>query len=347
VDPDDGPGVAAMSQQEAPRGDRSSRIMRKALFTTLAGGVTYLITNLAVQPGIESITLSTFIGGVTLVVQFLIDFEGQLKAVERGMQAHATETRRLIDDNFGKINEATRLYDRIERSAASSEVIHFINSISDLTSDRPPLVRQLARNGIEQMSLNLWRLSTRSDVILKGEDQEYLLNLTASAAVSIDATCIAAVDVGVDGVSGGLWSSDLGQPYLDWQEEAVNRGVAIRRVFIVHGTNLADDDGLIDLLQQQQDKGIQVRVLEPVQAARFGTSARSDFVLFDHEVGYETNYNVFVGDEGPQTIQNTRLTQTDVPVLIRQFENLWKAASEPSPRPSTIGGDAANAASAA
>ena len=35
------------------------------------------------------------------------------------------------------------------------------------------------------------------------------------------------------GLDGGLWTSDLGQRYLELQREAITRKVRIRRIFVV------------------------------------------------------------------------------------------------------------------
>ena len=50
---------------------------------------------------------------------------------------------------------------------------------------------------------------------------------------SIDAISLSTVDAGVLGLDGALWTSDLGQRYLELQREATIRNVRIRRIFVV------------------------------------------------------------------------------------------------------------------
>ena len=70
-------------------------ITRKIVITATTGGLAYLVTNLTDQEPIESLTLSAFIGGVALVVQFLVDFDTRLRSVERHQLHHESMMRDL------------------------------------------------------------------------------------------------------------------------------------------------------------------------------------------------------------------------------------------------------------
>jgi hypothetical protein len=87
------------------------KVIRKILITLIAGGITYLITNRTNAPTIWVLTISIFIGGVVLVVQFLNDFEKRLEKVERERAAHLSEIRLMIKEEFaetGKFIEGFR-----------------------------------------------------------------------------------------------------------------------------------------------------------------------------------------------------------------------------------------------
>ncbi len=66
-------------------------LLRKVGTTTLTAGIAYVITSLVDKPNIAGFTLSVLIGGITLIVQFLNDFENRLQAVEEHQAAtHGT-----------------------------------------------------------------------------------------------------------------------------------------------------------------------------------------------------------------------------------------------------------------
>ena len=63
-------------------GDRST-VVRTAVVTVVAGGLAFLVGGALDQPPAISVTLSIVVGGITLMVRFLIEFERRLAAVER------------------------------------------------------------------------------------------------------------------------------------------------------------------------------------------------------------------------------------------------------------------------
>jgi hypothetical protein len=82
------------------------KVIRKILFTVLVGGLAYLITNMVASEQSQGwgIIVSVFIGGVTLVVQFLNDFEKRLEKVEKERAAHLNEIRLMIKEEFAGAN---------------------------------------------------------------------------------------------------------------------------------------------------------------------------------------------------------------------------------------------------
>jgi hypothetical protein len=310
-------------------------ILIKAMVTGVTGGVAYLITNLADQPQIWGLTLSAFIGGVTLVIQFLIDFENRLKAVEDRQSRHATKIERLVREGFSKINEATELFGLVEASAFRTDVVtQLVRHSTQIDPGSHPLIYDFAQTEITRMSEFLKELSEGGDVTYDGEDRDWLLALARNTRSTIDATSLSMSDSDGNGqVDEGLWNSDLGQRYLEAQRDAVDRGVAIRRVFILDRPELARDPNVRKACELQQEIGIEVRLLDPAAIPGKRRSSVFDFVVFDGVISYELVPASKIGIDMGTVIANTRLVLRPhrVAERIQGFKDLWAAAKEMEP----------------
>lgn len=323
--------------------DARGRIIRKVILTLITGGLAYFLTSLADQPAMYSVVFSVFVGGVTLVVDFLVEFDNRLKVVEDGLVAHSTRTEafvrdkfltieRMVEEKFSKINEATELFGLVEASAVRTDLVtQLVRHSTRINPDSPPIVYEFAQSEISRISAFLRELGAGSDVTYDGEDRDWLLGLARNARSTIDATSLTTVDAGgARYTDDGLWVSDLGQRYLEAQRDAIRRGVGVRRVFIVDQPDLAKDSGLLAECARQHEIGIEVRVLDPTSNPRLRKSSLFDFVLFDKEISYETTpASRMEGDHRP-TIVNTRLVRrrSRVQDLIKQYEELWNSAAE-------------------
>lgn len=310
--------------------DQTSRVTRKIIMTILTGGAAYLITNLTAQPPIWALTVSVFIGGVTLVVQFLVDFDDRLEAVEIGHALHAERMEELLQQRFASINEATELFGLVEQSPVRAEVVtELVRNSTRIGPDTPPLISAFAQSELHRVSDLLKDLSKGGEVTYDGEDRDWLLGLTRNVSSSIDATSLTTVDGGGDGYDGGLWASDLGQHYLEAQRDACRRGVRVRRVLILDRPELAADPGLIRVCRLQRSVGIEIRVLSLARIPEMRKNTLFDFILFDDVVSYETTAGVWAGEVRP-AIVSTRLVlrPSRVAENIRRFEDLWESADE-------------------
>jgi hypothetical protein len=288
-------------------GINESSVLRKILVTAITGGGAYLITSLTEQPQIWSLTLSAFIGGVALVVQFLVDLEARMKA-------------------------ATVLFGLIEASALQNDVVtQLVRHATEIDGDSPALVRSFAQAEIVRMSEFLKELADGGDVTYDGEDPNWLLGLTRSATSAIDATSLTTMDPHGKGfVDESFWDSDLGLRYLEAQREAVTRGVIIRRVFILVEPDLAREPELVKIYKDQKDLGIDVRILAPSMLRGTRRSSIFDFMLFDNIISYEFTPVSRVDDATRGGIVNTRLVLRDYRVQdrIQRFRDLWASATE-------------------
>ncbi|MFI5844700.1 DUF6879 family protein [Catenuloplanes sp. NPDC051500] len=308
-------------------------LLRKVGTTTLSAGIAYVITSLVDKPNIAGFTLSVLIGGITLIVQFLNDFENRLQNVEVHQRDHAQHVEELVESRFHKLTEATELFRLVETSTMQpDEVTTLVRHSTLIGPTTPPLVQSLASAQIRRTSNLLRELSEKADAIYEGEDREWLLCLTEDSAVGIDAVSLMTVDSGSKGVleGGGLWASDLGQRYLDAQRQAVKRGVPVRRILVLDQPTGEDDEELRMLSDLHRASGIEARVLEPRSVPGTLRNALLDFIVFDGSLSYETTRASSVDSSAKAIIATTRLVMRPdrVRERIRWFEDMWDSARE-------------------
>lgn len=305
-----------------------AKVVRKIFITVLLGGLAYYFTDLTNQPQIWSLAASFFIGGITLVVQFLNDFENRLENAEVRQKIHSAEMRSLIEEGFARTNEATELFQAVEASALQTDAVtQLVRHSTQIDPDSPPLVYGFAQLQINRMSQFLKELSEGGDVSYDGEDRDWLLGLTMQCRQALIATSLSTVDAGGKSFDGGLWTSDFGLRYLELQREAVRRKVAIRRLFIVDRPEQTNEADLLRICRQQKDLGIQVRVLN---RSDIHDALLFDFVVFDNVIGYEVTPASRVEVSMKPMIVNTHLIRQPerVKERIQRFDELWASAQK-------------------
>lgn len=315
------------------------KVIRKIFFTLLTGGTAFLITNLSDQPLIWELTISVLIGGITLLVQFLNDFEYRLEKVAERQEEHSTEMRSLIeehsdemrsliDEGFVRTNKVTELFQAVEASALQTDaIIQLVRHSTQIAPASPPLFCEFAQLQIHQMSEFLKGLSGGGVVEYDGEDHDWILGLTMGSKHTIDATSLSTVDAGGKGFDGGLWTSDLGQRYLKLQKEAMSRGVIIRRIFIIDRLEQINKADFLRIYQQHRNLGIQVKVLD---RERILDASLFDFVVFDRVLSYEATPASLTEDSVRPTIVKTHLILQSERVneRMQRFEDLWTSARD-------------------
>lgn len=305
----------------------------KVVITVITGGLTYLLTNLTGQLQIWQLTMTIFVGGVTLVVQFLIDFDRQLVLLKDAQSAHAGATERIVDRGFASINEATELFSQVEKTVLRPEgVIHLVTYAADISPDEA-LLHRLVETEIERLSNLLRGFCDESTVSYAGEDRDWLLGLTAAVRETVDATSMTTLTGRLRGlVDDGIWTTDLGQRYLEAQRKAIeDHAVRIRRLFILDDDVALDDAGLSELIRPHSEIGVETRVLIPSKVPYLVRSSMFDFIVFDGRVSYEpSSASTFAIGTRP-VVMNTALVtrKSTVAERILRFEKLWKAADGP------------------
>jgi hypothetical protein len=292
----------------ADDGHRVPPLLRKILTTTLSGGTTMMITVLSKQELITSINLSVLVGGVALLIEFLMEFEGRLAALEASVR-----------DGFAQVSDATRLFDRLRKSQLGTGVMtELVDNASGLGSESPAIVRGFARRELRRITDLLRELQT-GQAAYDGEDHDWLLTLTHSAGESIDAISTA-VDI-------GFWSTELGRRYFDAQRTAVGRQVPVRRVFVLQTTDPQVAAEIHRVADYQASQGVSVKIVAVHDLEPWAQRPMSDFILFDGVVSYEVSSDAVGGPFEPMIASTMLVLSPDkVAHRRRRFDYLWGVA---------------------
>jgi hypothetical protein len=291
--------------------------LRKILLTSISGVIAFAVSNLLQDPlnvtlG-EQLILSTVVGGVTLLSQFLSDFS-----------QHQTE----FGDRLERL-EQNSLRQLMETSALQTDLLtRFVRRSSRIDHTTSDLVRDLAHHEVERVSGLMRSLSGGEEVFYDGEDREYLLGLAHNARRSIVATSLVTVDAGGKSFEGGLWLNDLGARYLDIQRAAQRRGVKIRRIFVFDAPSFERDPSFVRVRMLQREAGVEIRGLDESRVPEHLKDHIVDFIVFDDILGYETTRASRITTTVQPAIITTRLVMEKrrVDRSVERFEELWAAA---------------------
>lgn len=290
----------------------------KVAVTAVFGAFTYLVTNITDQSQVWQISITVFISGAALIVQYLMDFERRLGTMETALERHAETMVTAMRTGLAQVNEATRLFTLVERSPVPTVTVNeLVQNVTELNSTSPSLVHDFAKVEMEELT-NLLKGLRDNQFEYEGEDHDWILALTDCCTGTMNATS-SAIDT-------GLWSSRLGRRYLQAQVTAIGRGVIIRRVFIVRHAAGSDED-VQQLRRTHELLGIQAKVvtLESLSpSAQLETT--SDFIVFDGAISYETLPDPY---SQATEVGTTRLilNADRVAKRTRHFEELWEAGS--------------------
>jgi hypothetical protein len=294
-------------------------IILKIGFPLLIGLITLVAAWVGGMPGRNSLALAAVVAFGSALVLFIVDTEVRLSGVDERMA-----------EGFAKVGKSAELSSVTGRSILDGALLTDLLQTASQTDERVnPLLQRLARRELERVTAFVRQLPVGGEITYEGEDREWLLGLTREAERSIDAISLSTVDAGVAGLDGGLWTSDLGIRYLEFQREAIARKVRIRRVFVFENAEMARDETLSGITQKQRAVGVEVRKLDHLLIPDWMQSRIFDFIVFDGTVTYETTpATAFaVGQTRPGIL---RTLLAPVPARVREleerFEQLWAAA---------------------
>jgi hypothetical protein len=315
--------VSTVEETRAAGG--GSSVVRTALLTIASGGVTFLVTNGLDQSPANCIMLSILIGGIALMVRFLVDFESRLAAVEKLERDGMADMKQLVGDAFSEISEATALFGLIEASALQTDLVtQLVRNSTQISPTSPPIVYKFVQAKIKEMSDFLKQLAEGGTVTYYGEDRDWLLGLTRTATTSVDAISLAAVDH-------DLWHSEIGQRYLDAQRRAARAGRRVRRIFVLDHPDMEYDPALRQAYEEQRQMLIDVRLLDRTAVPTPLQVQVRDLILFDDILAYETTPTT--SDPRLAQVAETRLVLTDARVkeCSQLFRELWEVSRELRP----------------
>jgi hypothetical protein len=297
------------------------QLLIKIIVTAVAGGLTYLLTNTTNQPGIWQLTMSVFVGGTVLVVQFLID---------------AAEQSRRTGDLVQGMNEAVTLLARGEGVLGSDSLTRLVKAAAAIER-REDLQLRFAEQQVEVLT-NLFKGLKAERASHEGENPDWLLGLTQIASLSIDATSLTSFGKYQGYVDEGeFWSSELGRRYLIRQRMAIERNVRIRRLFVLTDTTV-DRDKLPELLEPHQKVGVEIRIIHLNQVDFLHNVA--DFIIFDQKISYEFQTSQAARENTIPMLETVALMVNPEHLQRRRrdFEALWAAADEYSEADAPIPG---------
>lgn len=233
-----------------------------------------------------------------------------------------------------RINEANEMLMRLIDSSPGSRSAAGPPQSASASPATSPLILDFALTEISRLVGYVRLLGQLDDLVYDGEDRDWLLGLTRSTRISLDATSVTSIDNRGRGVvDGDLWVSDLGRQYLDAQRHAVARGVKIRRTFIVDTPELLKAADFIDVLRQHAAIGIEVKTLHPNRSASLRRASLFDFIIFDRVLSYHISLTRTRANRSQLDVVSTTLITDPARVADRmaQYEDLWRAASTFTP----------------
>jgi hypothetical protein len=268
----------------------------------LIGLITLIAAHFGGMEAHNSLELAAIVAFGVALVLFMVDTEIRILAVVERVTTGFEETEMRISavgdrvaagvaaghTEIGRLAELSGMMER--SSLGPTPLADFLKTASRVDGRVNPLLQRLAQREVERVALFLRQLPDGIEINYDGEDRDWMLGLTREAQISIDAISLSTVDAGVLGLDGGLWTSDLGQRYLELQREAVIRDVRIRRIFVVEQEHeeMVQDESFLRITQVQRDIGVEVRMLDHKLIPDWMRSMIFDFIVFDGAVSYET-----------------------------------------------------------
>jgi hypothetical protein len=305
------------------RTDRSlaQGIGLKVGFPLLIGLITLVGAQVGGMRAGNSLELAAVVAFAVALAAFIVDTEIRISAVGERVTAGFTQ--------IGRLAELSGLMER--SSLGPALLTDFLKTAGQVDGRVNPLLQRVAVREVERVALFLRQLPVGIEISYDGEDRDWMLALTREAQTSVNAISLSTVDAGVLGLDGGLWTSDLGQRYLELQREAVTRNVRIRRIFVVEHEHeeMVQDESFLRITAMQRDIGVEVRMLDHKLIPDWMRSMIFDFIVFDGAVSYETTPTTsFTSGQTRPAMLRTRLAPQPkrVQELMERFEKLWEQA---------------------
>ena len=135
-----------------PRPPRGSSVLTKAISTAAVGTLTFFVTNGFPNEKLWQITLSVLLGSVTLVVQFIWDFDRRVQYMEERQLRHYASMNDLVQEGFSKISEATELFGLVEHSVLHNDQITQLVRYATRIKAEPQLFYDIGQSEINRVA---------------------------------------------------------------------------------------------------------------------------------------------------------------------------------------------------
>jgi hypothetical protein len=311
-------------------------LLWKIFITCAASAGTYAATTFFERDDMLVLMLSAFVGGVTLVVQFLLEVEARQGSVDANLTAFAQHQRDLTDQletsvktHLERSNQANSLLARLDAGPLGRQpVLELVQHAAGVDHSAPELAHRLAESEIRDLSNFLKDLGRGREVAADDEGWGWTFTLTNNAQQTIDATSyIASGDNDVSLRDDDIWISELAQRYLDRQAQAIKRGVNVRRIFILETLALADHPGMRLICEMQIRIGIDMRTIDVVAATGIA-SRHIPLVIFDRAVSLDLTPSRFPTTTPGFVKATLVLNPFQVHERVQMFERLWLGANK-------------------
>ncbi|MFF4757187.1 hypothetical protein [Streptomyces sp. NPDC001292] len=322
----------------APHPD-PSRWVRRVSAGLVVGALAWCVTALlSPQDGaLRHFLVAVFCAGAAVIVQHILGLDRLLEEnarrmesvlaqtaavreglrrhddeVESGLTRHAEDIRRLVESRLAEVDRGAELHPRVDRVRAEG-VPELAKSFAEVLAPGPSILYTFVHLEMKRVVGHMADLTNLS-AECPGENHDWLLSLTRAAEQSICATSTS--------VDREFWSSEPASRYLQAQQEAIEeRGVPVRRVFLLESARELDDR-LLRLCEEQELLHIEVRVsVLPELPPHLQRGTTNDFILYDEEVSFEIDQDL--RDVNVRTRLIAR--QDHVQDRKKRFRELWEA----------------------
>ena len=307
-------------------------LLRKILVTCAAGAATFAVTTFFDKDDMLALMLSAFVGGVTFVVQFLREVEVRQGSVDHNVTAFSQYQRELtnqletsVKTQLERFNQANSLLAQLDAGPLGRQpILELVQYAADVDYSALPLLHQLAESEISKCSNFLKDLGRGREVTADDEGWGWTFTLTTNVQQSVDATSyIARDDKKVSSLwDDDAWTSEHARLYLRLQAQAIKRGIAIRRIFILETLELAEHPELRRICDEQCTIEIDVRLIDAQTAAAIARG-HVPLVIFDRAISLELTPSRFP-EAAPGFVKTTLvLNPFQVRDRSEMFERLW------------------------
>ncbi|MEU5090199.1 hypothetical protein [Streptomyces sp. NPDC021356] len=233
--------------------------------------------------------------------------------LDTGLTRHTDDMRQLVESRLAEVERpADEPYLQPARIRADG-VPELAKNFAEVLAPGPSILYTFVRLEMSRVVGHMTDLTNLS-AECPGENHDWMLSLTRAAEESICATSTS--------VDREFWNSEPATRYLQAQQEAVQeRGVTVRRVFLLESARELDDR-LLRLCEEQELLRIEVRVsVLPELPPHLQRGTTNDFIVYDEEASFEIDQ-----DLRDVNVRTRLIARHDhVQERMKRFTELWEA----------------------